>query len=165
MLTQELQVIPGLGQWWNLAERRRPTLDCRTDQELCGLYLGSHIVFNTDVSITAERFFEPQVRRRDFLLHGLHQAQEQRIALEITCYQPLRINHDGNRHESDGNNAGDKRFERKRPRAQLHLKVVCFLAGWNGVGAAVIVAESSSNNCFPCKVRSLYGNQWYTKLP
>ena len=110
VLAQQLQVLPCLRQHRYLAERRVAAVDRRTDEELRGLDLGAHVVINADVSIAAERFFEPQVRRRYFLLHGLHQAHEERIALEVPGDEPLRVNHDGNRYEAYGNNTYDKRF-------------------------------------------------------
>ena len=89
VLAQQLQILPRLRQHRYLAERRAASVDCRADQELGGLNLRPHVLLDTDVSIAAERFFEPQVRGRHFLLHGLYEAHEERIALEVPRYEPL----------------------------------------------------------------------------
>ncbi len=63
------------------------------------------------------------MRRRNLLLHRLHEPHERGVALEIPRDQPLRVEDDGNRHEADGNDADHKGLQRKRSRTQLHLKV------------------------------------------
>ena len=47
---------------------------------------------------------------RQLLQLGLQQAHVERIALEVPRNEPLRIDHDGNRHESDCDDSYDKRL-------------------------------------------------------
>jgi len=110
VLTQQLQVLPSLGQRRNFSASCAAAVDSRSDQEMRRLDLREHVLVDAEVAIAAERLLEPQVRGRYLLLHGLHQAHEERIALEVPRDQPLRINHDGDRYETYGNNTYDKRF-------------------------------------------------------
>ena len=139
VLAQEMQVVPGFGQRGDLPEGRRAAVNGRADQELRSLYLRAHVFIEADVAIAAERLFEPEMRRRDFLLHRLQQAHVGRVALEVLRDEPLRINDDGNRNEPDGNDADDEILQRKRSRAQLH-PILCVLNRRVGVAAAVIGA-------------------------
>ena len=49
----------------------------------------TNIALYIDVGVSAERFFEPQVRRRDFLLYVLVQLDTTRISVQVLCCQVL----------------------------------------------------------------------------
>ena len=92
LLPQGQEILTRLGQRFDIAEDCRPATERRGNKVLRDQDTAVNIIVDIDETIAAERLFEPQVRCCNLLLHGLSEADQGRVLLEILRRQPLRVN-------------------------------------------------------------------------